>query len=281
MEALTFIKDKTECKICKQLMVDAKILKTCLHSFCKNCIETAMAGEAELTCPYCRVVTRQEEIKDDFNMREMTEVYKKAVDHIASSSPSCDDVYTRLDQDTSFEKELNLLKSKIKDCIAQRRCKNTRDEDELCKAFQNRKRRWMEAFDRASSALEAATRTVVSQDPKIAALDKLLRDVAEESIRSKAAVDEQASVEHSKQLHRKLLDFMKRTPKDSRSPLSKYLALYEHSGTDFDAAALCLMEPHCSITTGSTPSASALIEASHASSLNFTCTRTPLTQNSA
>ena len=138
MEA--YLKTNLECLVCHDIMREPQVLIGCLHKFCKACIERWMsenlaistAGENdEVPCPYCRTETFPEDVKDDFNTRELIEVYKKEVKHNSSSQRHGDDVYTRQDQDAYFDKELYVLKSKIKERISRRRFTNAGDKRTL------------------------------------------------------------------------------------------------------------------------------------------------------
>ena len=54
------ISDHLQCSICLDIYDDPKYL-TCLHSFCKKCIDETMqfnhGGSARIVCPECKEVT--------------------------------------------------------------------------------------------------------------------------------------------------------------------------------------------------------------------------------
>ena len=76
-------------------MVDPVILIGCLHSFCKICIDKVLKGKGEVMCPYCRSRTKRADVKDDFNTRELVEVYGKSVTSSTAIDSDSDGTYTR------------------------------------------------------------------------------------------------------------------------------------------------------------------------------------------
>ena len=277
-------------------MVDPKILTNCLHSFCGYCIHQVYVrdtGREGVMCPYCRTGTHWEDVVDDFNTAELVDVYRM-MQKTEKTKPSGDlqrdlqrdpqtETYTRRDQEASFKKELNVLKNKITQRLSRRKQVNSEYKKGFSCAIQNRKRRWCEAFDRAAEVMEKAAAVSIADDPEKADLETLLRDIAtaetavEQQQRHAPGDDdgdgEEASVDYSARLHHKLLELFHRTPRASLPPLRKYLAMYDVSSIDFDAAALALMGPHSELEpaqeTSNASTALDLVNASQAVSIKF------------
>lgn len=50
---LELSEDDFTCKICSEIMLDPKVLP-CAHRLCEYCINSMIASESKLNCPYCR-----------------------------------------------------------------------------------------------------------------------------------------------------------------------------------------------------------------------------------
>ena len=48
------INEKYLCSICQGLFLNPKIIITCKHSFCTNCLDSLIRNENSPTCPLCR-----------------------------------------------------------------------------------------------------------------------------------------------------------------------------------------------------------------------------------
>ena len=59
------INDKYTCPICRTIFVDPKILISCDHSLCNNCLNELILNETSLQCCICRKAYNKKQIKDN------------------------------------------------------------------------------------------------------------------------------------------------------------------------------------------------------------------------
>ena len=73
----------------------------CLHSFCQDCIQR-VSRDQSVECPYCKTTTRDVDIKNDFETRQLIEAQS-----LSSSR------YTASEQAAHHKNELALIKADL------------------------------------------------------------------------------------------------------------------------------------------------------------------------
>ncbi|KAI8812080.1 hypothetical protein BJ742DRAFT_80244 [Cladochytrium replicatum] len=89
------IKEELICVICLSLLDDPMQLSTCLHSFCRSCLATAVqsgaSGSADnVICPSCMRVTPGDGVKENFVLRNLVEALRpeSSDEDVKSAEPS-------------------------------------------------------------------------------------------------------------------------------------------------------------------------------------------------
>ena len=62
-----------QCAVCLETMVKPQLL-SCLHSFCKACLDLIARKRKKVVCPYCKTATLQKNIRDDFKTGELAAI---------------------------------------------------------------------------------------------------------------------------------------------------------------------------------------------------------------
>ena len=70
-------KEILHCPICMELFEDPHILK-CLHTLCITCLNQLKKGGESVKCPTCREVSTSSDIKKDFKMQSLLDIFEKA-----------------------------------------------------------------------------------------------------------------------------------------------------------------------------------------------------------
>ena len=74
-----------QCAVCLETMVKPQLL-SCLHSFCKACLDSIAGKRQKVVCPYCKTATPQKNIRDDFKTSELLAVLNNSKCEMTKSS---------------------------------------------------------------------------------------------------------------------------------------------------------------------------------------------------
>uniref|UniRef100_A0A915EDV7 RING-type E3 ubiquitin transferase n=1 Tax=Ditylenchus dipsaci TaxID=166011 RepID=A0A915EDV7_9BILA len=73
IHSLHKFEDGLRCSLCKELMRDPVLVKTCLHRFCSNCIHKQASGGLK-TCPTCNILlSKKDPFRPDPNFAAIIE----------------------------------------------------------------------------------------------------------------------------------------------------------------------------------------------------------------
>jgi hypothetical protein len=111
------INEKYICPICQSLFTDAKILTSCLHSFCSKCLESVMENDKSLHCALCRKEFGKKLIKE--NKELMKEINTKRIKCKCKSIVNMNEYEEHITSCSSFNALLskNIKQSVVKDKI--------------------------------------------------------------------------------------------------------------------------------------------------------------------
>ena len=138
-----FIREQTECAVCLDIINEPKSL-TCLHTFCSECVHQ-VTKRRRVTCPICQTVSDDEDIKDDFKVKELLEIRRQ------SSKISG---LTAKQQITDHLKNLQFLKEQYQDRVDHLDVRGTLLKAQLMKQLCSNKRKFIAAFEKQCAAAE-------------------------------------------------------------------------------------------------------------------------------
>ena len=138
-----FIREQTECAVCLDIINEPKSL-TCLHTFCSECVYQ-VTKRRRVTCPICQTVSDDEDIKDDFKVKELLEIRRQ------NSKISG---LTAKQQITDHLKNLQFLKEQYQDRVDHIDVRGTLLKAQLMKQLCSNKRKFIAAFEKQCAAAE-------------------------------------------------------------------------------------------------------------------------------
>lgn len=77
------LEDEILCPICRNIFTDPKTVPSCLHTFCKECLEESIKANMTIAttacCPVCRAVlpTQYSDFPTDYRIKRLVEIFNK------------------------------------------------------------------------------------------------------------------------------------------------------------------------------------------------------------
>ena len=162
----------TQCAVCMVTMSHPQAL-TCLHSFCKKCIELVMDNDT-VRCPQCRAVTHVTDIKNDFKTRELCDALSVHRYSLIRPELAARDFKLYTDQ---WRHLLLITKNELEESLKNAKQTNNTFENVAIEKVREAKRMWVLAFGKGLKYIEKEIHERVRSDSVAKSLQEAIDTV--------------------------------------------------------------------------------------------------------
>ena len=228
-----YIRTQTECGVCLAVIKQPQIL-SCLHTFCRVCVQGVMKNK-QITCPYCKAVTIEKDVKDDFKTKELLQIRLK--DKPAAAA------FTAKQQVDNHLQNLQLLKEQYLDRVKKIDGLNKLAQTQMLEQLRANKRKWTSALDFICARAETIINESVQNNDVIKRAKLTIADIDAKAseVKDSASDDSRASVDAVERFTLQLAELVKNLPPEAHSlqcditPHTEFTATLSHAaGLLFD-----------------------------------------------
>ena len=220
-----YVRTATECAVCLDVFKEPKTL-FCLHTFCNACVRN-VTNNHQITCPICLAVSAEEDVRDDFRIKELLQIRTNRLDTVG---------FTAKQQATDHLKNLQFFRDQY-----QSRLDKINDSSKLLKTklidqVRSNKRAFIAAMEIKCAATEAEIDERVMNSDVIKRARQTIADIDARVNEVKGALTDDTagtpSVGTTKRFGQELVDFAERGPPENFTAKQPDIPFATRSHTD-------------------------------------------------